>query len=99
MLHSASVWQGVLHFLFVQSAFDELVPETPVGGHEQVALDDENWRKAYCHTLVCMQAAFRKVVRSKHRVQVQRGDSRKIDETPVLSEANRREGVTKIQSV
>lgn len=61
-----------LHFLFVQGAFDKLVSETPVRGHEQMALDDENGRQANGHALICMQAAFRKVVPGKDGVQVQR---------------------------
>ena len=64
-----------------------------------MALDDEDRRKADCHTLICMQAAFRKVVCSKHGVQVQRRNSRKIDEATLLSEANRSEGMTTIPSV
>ena len=88
-----------LHFLFMQRAFDKLVPETPVRGHEQMAFNDENRRYADRHALICMQAAFRKVVRGKDGVQVQRRDSRKIDKTSSLTEANRSEGVTMKASV
>jgi hypothetical protein len=77
-----------LHLLFVQRALDKLITETPVGRHQEMALDDEDGRQADRHALISVQGAFRKVVCGKDGVQVHRRDSRQIDKVAVLGEAN-----------
>jgi len=84
-----------LHLLFVQRALDKLIMETPVGRHQEMALDDEDGRQADRHALISVQGAFRKVVCGKDGVQVHRRDSRQIDKVAVLGEANGGERASK----